>query len=147
MRNDLPPDLVANIQALPPGLREAAEKAIDLKYPTVESDAAERRERERQQRREDAELHRELASKVERALEGEWGDDVRRAVDELTRQVRAQVLVLADWAKRARKREPLTKIEFVTARQAVDATAVRYALAATKKIIGQAERERKAARP
>jgi hypothetical protein len=147
MRPDLPADIAENLRRLPPDLREAAEKAIDATLVTPETEAHARREREKQLRKEDAEVQRELAWKVERALEGEWGDDVRRAVDQIVREVKPSVLVLADWAKRHRRREQLTRIEWLTARLAFESAAVRYALAAAKKVIAPAERERKAGRP
>lgn len=143
MRPDLPPELRESLAKLPPGLREAAERAADARYPTPETEAADRRERDRELMKKDAEEQRELAAKVERALGGEWGDDTRRAVHELTVDVRSSVLVLADWAKRARRHESLTPIEWATCKQAFRSTAVRYALAAAKKVIAEADRGRR----
>jgi len=147
VRPDLPADIVENLRRLPPDLREAAEKAIDATLLTPETEAQARKERDLQHRKEDAEDQRDLAAKVERALGGEWGDDIRRAVDLIVREVKPQVLVLADWAKRHSRREQLTRIEWVTARAAFESGPVRYALAAAKKVIAPAERERKAGRP
>lgn len=147
MRSDIPAEeaakLARELERLPADLRATVEAAIDARYPSVEQETEERREREKQHRKEDAEHHRELAAKVERALGGEWGDDVRREVDEATREVRHSILVLADWAKRARKHDPLTKIEWASVRAAVEARAVRYALAAATKIIVKVARERR----
>jgi hypothetical protein len=147
VRPDLPPELIRSLERLPPGLRKAAERAVDAHYPTVEEETEERRARERSKRIADAHAQRELADLAERALEGEWGDDVRRAVDEIVREVRAGVLVLADWSKRARRRDTLTRIEFAAARQAFESRPVRYALAAAKKIIDSAERQRRKGTP
>lgn len=143
MRSDLPPALVRSIQALPPGLREAAERAADVNYPTVEQETQERHDRERRQRMEAALEQRELAAVAARALEGEWGDDIRKAVDVAIGETRPQVLVLAGWARRAAKREPLTRVEFAACRQAFDSPSVRYGLARAKQIIHEAERERR----
>jgi hypothetical protein len=145
MRRDLPPELVASIAKLPPGLREAAERAADAQYPTFDEETAERHERERRQRLDAAVEQRELAALAARALDGEWGDDIRRAVDVALGETRPQVLVLADWARRAAKREALTRIEFAAAKLAFESASVRYGLARAKKVIHEAERDRRKA--
>lgn len=142
MRSDIPQELAEKLKALPPDLRPAVEAAIDAQYPTEEQAEQDRRVRELEARRRDARHHQKLAGKVDRALQGEWGDDVRRAVNELVSQVRQQVDVLIDWHRR-RFRKAITKIEWVAIRQAFESSPVRWALAAAQKPIREAEKERR----
>jgi len=143
MRRDIPEDLQKRGEQLPSDLRQAWQEFVDIAYPTEDEREEAAREREKAEWRREATRACDLATLVARALDGEWGDDVRRAVDELVRDVKPEVALLAEWGKRATSGDRLTEVEFAAARNAVTSTRVRYALAAAEKLARDADRERR----
>lgn len=143
MRNDIPEDLRRRVERLDPGLRAVVGEFIDVAYPTEDEIQQSQREQARAEWRREATEACRRATLATRALDGEWGDDVRRAVDELVRDVQREVATLAAWGQRATTGDRLTPLEFAAAKAAVESQRVRYALTAAEKLVREADRGRR----
>lgn len=127
-----------------PDLRAAIERAHQAAQRTPEEIAAEAEAARKQQLREERRELREAAHRaIYRALEGEWGDDVRRAVDAAVHEARPGVAALADWHRALAKGDRLTPLDLQGVRHALDREDVRDAVREADKIITEAEKERR----
>lgn len=145
-RSDIPEDIAKLRERLPPELRETWTEFVDARYPTEDEQRAAEQERDRAERRAQAKAACGRAALASRALDGEWGDDVRRAADELVRDVKPEVAILVEWNRRARAGERLTPIELAAARAAVESVRVQEALLAAERLTQEADIERRGQR-